>query len=364
MITRLTLQHFRNYTSWRLNVTQALVVLHGPNGAGKTNVLEALSLLAPGRGLRQANAKLWLQQNTPPTAAWGVVGKLADDLTLATGALPEDITGRKRHVQINGAACKSANDLNDHMGLTWLTPQMDGLFLADAADRRRFFDRLLYAHQPSFAKHLARYDHALRQRNRLLKMPNTAQNTKLWRQALTPTLVQEGVAIAAARLDFVQRLQIVANQLYLPFAIPHITIDGTLETLLQTNPASSVEDWFATQLNAPNSPDMAAGSTQIGPHRSDFVVAQASNNQLGALCSTGEQKSLLIAIVLAHTQLLQKSVRPHVLLLDDVVAHLDEHRRQNLLSWLADNNPGQVWLSGTEANLFDVLAHKAQFVGL
>jgi DNA replication and repair protein RecF len=289
-----------------------------------------------------------------------VVGKLADNLTLATGAWPEDPSGRKRHMQINGVACKSANDLNDHASFTWLTPQMDGLFLADASDRRKFFDRLLYVHQPSFAKHLARYDHALRERNRLLKTPNTQS----WRQALTPTLVQEGVAIAAARVDFAQRLQATAQQLHLPFAIPHLVIDGTLENMLLEKPASMVEDWFTSQLNAPNSPDIAAGSTQIGTHRSDFVVAQASNAQLGALCSTGEQKSLLIAIMLAHTQLLQKSLRPHVLLLDDIVAHLDEHRRQNLLSWLAENNPGQVWLSGTEAELVDVLQAHAQFVGI
>lgn len=337
-----------------------MVVLHGQNGAGKTNVLEALSLLAPGRGLRGANASLWRQQNTPSHAAWGVVGKLADDLTLATGVAPDDATGRKRHVQANGTPCKSANELNDHMGLTWLTPQMDGLFLAESGDRRKFFDRLIYAHQPSFAKHLARYDHALRERNRLLKTPNT----QLWRQALTPTLVQEGVAIAAARLDFVQRLQLAAQQLQLPFATPTITIDGALENMLLTQPASMVEDWFATALNAPNSPDVLAGSTQLGTHRSDFVVSQASNGQLGALCSTGEQKSLLIAIMLAHTQLLQKSIRPHVVLLDDIVAHLDEHRRQNLLAWLAEHNPGQVWLSGTEPELFDVLQGRAQFVGI
>lgn len=360
MITQLTLQHFRNYTAWRLACDSPVMVLHGQNGAGKTNVLEALSLLAPGRGLRGANAALWRQQNTPAAAAWGVVGKMGDDLTLATGAIPDEPLGTRRHVQINNAPAKSQHDLNDHMGMTWLTPQMDGLFLADSGDRRKFFDRLLYAHQPSFAKHLARYDQALRNRNRLLK----TQGAAAWRQALTPILVQEGVAIAAARLDFVQQLQQAAQTLNLPFATPHITIDGAIETMLQTNPASVVEDWLTEQLNVHTQNDIATGTTQIGTHRSDFVVAQASNGQAGALCSTGEQKSLLIAIILAHTKLLQKNYRPHILLLDDIVAHLDESRRQTLLNWLADNNPGQVWLSGTEAALFDVLAERAQFVGI
>ncbi|MCB9946965.1 MAG: DNA replication/repair protein RecF [Rhodospirillaceae bacterium] len=375
-VTRLNLAEFRNYESLRLEVDGRPVVLTGPNGAGKTNLLEALSFLAPGRGLRRAGLTEVARRPAgtaaaaPPAAPWAVSARLAlagsgGGVTIGTGLDGDGAAVQARRVvRIDGRPAKSQTALGDWLSVAWLTPQMDRLFLEGPGERRRFLDRLAYGLEPEHARQLSEFDSALRERGRLLKDQRDSGRPAdpLWLDVLEERLAGSAVAVAAARRDFVRRLAaaIAAAGDTGPFPRPLLSVVGTLEQALDGAPALAVEDAYRGRLKVGRRQDMAAGTTLDGPHRSDMAVVHAANGRPAADCSTGEQKALLIALVLAHARLLasDRGAVP-ILLLDEIAAHLDQARRTALFAALLGLG-AQAWLTGTDGALFGELGQEAQ----
>lgn len=360
-LSQLNLQNFRCYESARLEgIGGGLVVLCGPNGAGKTNVLEAVSILTPGRGIRGVPA-LDMQRHDSPNA-WGVSAKVmtgGGEVSLGTGLNPATA---RRAVRINGVDAKSQMALSDYISCLWLTPQMDRLFIEAASGRRRFLDKLVFTFDAGHSGRVTRYENAMRQRSKLLQEEKPDPS---WLDGLEFQMAETGVAIAAARLDFAIRLQRSCNQGtpeeedFFPKA--RLAVKGTIEELLQNMPAVEVEKMFAYQLKQSRALDAKTGGAASGPHKSDLSVIYAAKKMPAAHCSTGEQKALLIGLILAHGRMMTaERGSPPVLLLDEVAAHLDEGRRSALFERLLDLG-GQVWMSGTDSILFDSIARKAQF---
>ena len=347
-LTRLTLRQFRNHDATRLDGLARFNVLVGENGAGKTNVLEAISLLAPGRGLRRAQPADMAARGGD--GSFAVAAELEDGaLVLATHTEPR-APGR-RLVRINGAQ-GPATRLAEWLSLTWLTPAMDRIFAESAGGRRRFLDRLVLARLPSHARQSARYETALRERNRLLAEP--FEPDPAWLDALEVQLAQNGAAIAHARAELVADLSRVLDALpEAPFARPTLAY-------LAEHPAD--EEALARALREGRRRDRAAGRTLTGPHRDDLSVRLAAKDAPAAACSTGEQKAMLIAIVLAHAELAHLQTgeprRPRLLLLDEIAAHLDPLRRAALYERLAASG-AQVWMTGTEMAPFAEIAGEA-----
>ncbi|WP_394652717.1 DNA replication/repair protein RecF [uncultured Sphingomonas sp.] len=332
MLSRLVLTDYRNHAATTIVVAPGFVVLAGDNGAGKTNVLEAVSLLAPGRGLRRA--ALSAIARVEGGGGFGVAATLVSGDEVATGTLAS--APERRIVRINGATA-TANALAERFSILWLTPAMDRLFVEPASERRRFLDRLVLALAPAHAHHAARYEAAMRQRNRLLADETPADPT--WLGALEGAMGDHGAAIVAARRATVDALNDRLAGAPGGFARAGLTIDG------------GEEDDLARRLADGRRRDAAAGRTLVGPHRSDLVVTHLDKGQPAAISSTGEQKALLFGIVLAHAALVaDRTGRPPILLLDEVAAHLDPHRRAALFDALS--GVGQVWMTGTEAALF------------
>lgn len=363
-LSQITLQNFRCYEQVRLeNLTSGLIVLCGPNGAGKTNILEAVSIITPGRGLRSVKA-LDMQRYDSPQP-WGVSAKVMtgdSEVTLGTGLNPEN---DRRIVRINGVTAKSQIALSDYLACLWLTPQMDRLFLDAASGRRRFLDRMIFAFDPGHSGRVTRYENAMRQRSKLLQEEKRETS---WLNSLESQMAETGIAIAAARLDFIQRLQNSCaladseEENYFPKA--NIIAKGTIEELLQKSPAVEVEQMFAYQLEQSRERDAQTGGAATGPHKSDMDVTYATKNVKAAHCSTGEQKALLIGIILAHGRLMAaERGAPPVLLLDEIAAHLDEDRRRALFERL-EKLGGQVWMTGTDPVLFESIDQKAQFFAI
>lgn len=361
-LTRLDVREFRCYAQARLELDRRPVVLTGPNGAGKTNLLEAVSFLAPGRGLRRATLAEVRRHAAPPEAVWAVSGRL-ESPGLAGGAVQigtgQDAEGSgRRIVRIDGTAVSSQTALGDYLALVWLTPQMDRLFLEGASNRRRFLDRLVYGFHPDHAGRLAAYEHALRERSRLLK---EGRRDDRWLAALEETLATTGVAVAAARREVVGWLDGVAGDAAdSAFPQARMRMAGGVEEALADRPALAVEDWLRARLAENRRADAAAGGATLGPHRSDLAVRHAGKAMPAEHCSTGEQKALLIGIVLANARLLTASRGlPPVLLLDEVAAHLDSLRREALYEALLALG-GQAWLTGTDAALFAAFGDRAR----
>ncbi len=354
----LNLSHFRCYNNARLeSISNGLIVLHGANGVGKTNILEAISLLSPGRGLR--GAKVMEMQSIHSKKPWAVAGELTTDygcIRLGTGL---DAATEKRIIRVNGQTARGQSALGEHMICVWLTPQMDRLFLDAASHRRRFLDRLIFAFDPGHSGRVTRYENAMRQRSKLLQ--NSGDST--WITGLEAQMAETGCAIAAARLDFVARLQAACDKSassFFPRAL--LAAHGMVEENLQKISALEAEENFAKQLYEARKRDAITGGAAAGPHKSDLHVVYAEKNMAAAQCSTGEQKALLIGIILAHAALIQaERGAPPILLLDEVAAHLDENRRQALYE-LLEKLGGQVWLTGTDYNLFSAIKGKAQFL--
>jgi len=375
-VTRLTLTDFRCYGSLRLDVDVRPVVLTGPNGAGKTNLLEALSFLAPGRGLRGARlgqvgrqmkrAGISVVARDDETAtSWAVAATLATPdgpLDLGTGlaAGMTERRGERRAVHINGQPAKGVAALARHVGAVWLTPAMDRLFSDGPAARRKFLDRLVTAFDADHAGRMAAYDHAYRQRLRLMR---DGGGDAPWFAAFEDTMARHGIALAAARHDLVARLNRDLAAATGPFPAACLALVGTVDGWLAEMPAVDAEDALRRSLWDERRGIVGAGA---GPHRSDLGVAMtapghASHGQPAALCSTGEQKALLISILLAYARL-QRAKRGHapLLLLDEVAAHLDQNRRAALFAEVL-NLGAQAWMTGTDAALFDGFADAAQF---
>ncbi len=337
MLSRLVLTDVRNHAALALVPAPGFVVLTGPNGAGKTNVLEAVSLLAPGRGLRRAALTEVARSDGP--GGFGVAATLDDGVTLSTGALPA--APERRVVRINGAPAP-ATALAERVAVLWLTPAMDRLFTEAAGGRRRFLDRLTLAIEPGHAREGARYEAAMRDRNRLLTQPAPDPD---WLAALEAQMAQHGAAMDAARRRTVAALdQALAAQPAGEIARARIALDGW----------SGDANALAQALRGGRVRDAAAGRTLIGPHRVDLIVTHVDKARPAASASTGEQKALLLGIVLAHAELVATLAgRTPILLLDEVAAHLDPLRRGALFTRLSAL--GQVWMTGTERALFDAI---------
>lgn len=334
MLDRLVLTDFRNHDALTLAPARGFVVLTGPNGAGKTNVLEAVSLLAPGRGLRRA--ALGEMARTDGAGGFGVAATLADGTEIATGTLAS--APERRVVRINGAA-SAANALAERLSILWLTPAMDRLFTEPASGRRQFLDRLALALFPGHAVHAARYDAAMRSRNRLL---TEERPDREWLDALERRMAEHGAALDAVRRETVAALaERLAAQPAGDFPRAGLALEGW----------SGEPGDLAAQLRIGRARDAAAGRTLAGPHRVDLLVRHLEKDRAAALASTGEQKALMLGIVLAHAELVTaRTGVPPVLLLDEVAAHLDPARRAALFARLAGR--GQVWMTGTEPALF------------
>jgi DNA replication and repair protein RecF len=331
-LTRLTLTDFRSYGAASVEPGSGFVVLTGDNGAGKTNILEAVSLLAPGRGLR--GSPLGEMARKGGAGGFSVSARLGD-IDLGTGTLAT--APERRIVRIN-TATSSATALSEWLSIVWLTPAQDRLFSESAGERRRFLDRLVLALNPGHAHHATRYEAAMRQRNRLLAEDHADAD---WLAALELAMGEHGAAIAESRAALVESLSTrIAAEPDSVFARAGLSLTG----------------WdggdLPRDLAASRARDAAAGRTLIGPHRQDLTVTHLSKQQPAAQSSTGEQKALLLGIILAHADLVAEQVqRRPILLLDEVAAHLDPSRRAALFERL-DYGGGQVWLTGTEAALF------------
>ncbi|GJL85444.1 MAG: DNA replication and repair protein RecF [Micavibrio sp.] len=363
-ISSLKLHNFRCYEQAALSeLGSGLIVLHGPNGAGKTNVLEAVSFLAPGRGLRAAKVmEVQCREAPKPWAVAAQVQTKHENVRLGTGL---DAQTEKRIIRINEQNAKSQSALADYVACVWLTPQMDRLFIDAAGQRRRFLDRLVFAFDPGHSGRTTRYENAMRQRSKLLQDDDTPDIA--WLDSLESQMAETGTALAAARLEFAQRLQRACDKSaqdqpkseFFPRAI--LNVSGTIEELLHNAPALEVEEMFAYQLKQSREKDARVGGAATGPHKSDLLVRYAAKDMPADQCSTGEQKALLIGLVLAHARLIAaERGAPPILLLDEVAAHLDEDRRGALYDLLIDLG-GQVWLTGTEEKLFEAIESKAQF---
>jgi DNA replication and repair protein RecF len=367
-VERLTLTDFRSYRSLRVDMDARPVVLTGANGAGKTNVLEALSFFAPGRGLRGAKlnevsyALAADGSGAPGERPWAVAA------TLSTLEGPVDIgTGintandARREVHINGETVRSATALLEHLGIVWLTPAMDRLFTDGPGSRRRFIDRLVTTLDSGHSSRTAAYDQAYRQRLRLMR---DGDGDEAWFSALEDTMARHGVALAAARHDFITRLNRELAAAAGPFPSASISLEGTVDRWLTEMPAIDAEDAVRRSLFDERGGVQDGG---VGPHRSDIAVSMiapghVSHGQSAALCSTGEQKALLISLMLAHARL-QKEQRGHVpiLLLDEIAAHLDPDRRTALFGEILKLGV-QAWMTGTDSSLFKGLGESAQFM--
>ena len=341
-ITRLSLTDFRSYPDAVFDVRPGFVLLTGDNGAGKTNVLEALSLLSPGRGLRGAALSEMARIGGP--GGFGVAARI-DDGEIGTGTRAD--APERRIVRINGATA-SAAALGEWVSLVWLTPAQDRLFAETAGARRRFLDRLVLALDPLHAHDTTRYEAAMRQRNRLLAGERADGD---WIAALEAAMVEHGHALAERRAGLVEALDTrLASAPAGPFARAGLALDGFDAA------------GFAAALATGRTRDAAAGRTLTGPHRQDLQVTHRDKAMPAALASTGEQKALLIGIVLAHADLIgERHQRRPILLLDEIAAHLDAARRAALFASLAERG-GQVWMTGTEPAAFDAVSGNASWL--
>ena len=341
-VARLSLVDFRSYRDTSVAALPGLIVLAGENGAGKTNVLEALSLLSPGRGLR-GSALFEMARDDGP-GGFAIAARLADGTDIGTGTAPA--APDRRQVRINGAAA-AANAMAEWLSLLWLTPAMDRLFTDSPSGRRRFLDRLVLALEPDHARQAARYEAAMRARNKLLSDYDRADPA--WLDALEAAMSEHGAAITEARARTVSALQDrLALQPAGPFARAFIALE---------NSEAAID---SPSLRAARARDATAGRTLSGPHRADLSVRHADKNQPAERCSTGEQKALLLGITLAHADLVadRRGARP-ILLLDEVAAHLDPSRRAALFERLGASG-GQVWMTGTEMALFEDAPRQTQ----
>ena len=355
-LDRLTLTDFRSYAAATLETGSGMVVLTGPNGAGKTNLLEAISLLGPGRGLRGARVA---ELGRAGAAAWGVAGRFDGawgGFEIGTGTPPEG-PAERRVFRLDGAPARSQAELAERMATVWLTPQMDRLFQEGASGRRRFLDRLAWALEPGHAREVAAYDNAMAQRNRVL-----AQNGDPgWLTALEDAMARHGVAASAARRALVTRLDdVLADGALGGFPAARLNLRDATADALATGPALAAEDALRESLARARNRDRAAGAAVEGPHRADLALFHREKEVPAALCSTGEQKALLISTVLAHAGLIHaaRGFAP-ILLLDEIAAHLDAARRAALFAALA-RLPAQAWLTGTDADVFAPLRGMAQ----
>ena len=363
-IDRLRLADFRNFQTLSLDITSRFVVLHGDNGSGKTNLLEALSLLTPGRGLRRATYPEMARASG--SGGFSVRARLngpgGDGVDALTLVQPEPGAGAVRRLRVDEVQARSVDDLLDHCRILWLTPAMDGLFSGPAGDRRRFLDRLVLTLDPSHGRRSLDYERAMRSRNRLLAEDSRDAS---WLGAIESEMAGLGLALALARIETVQRLaNLLARRGDDPFPAAGLELVAGYPDLELARPAAETEDAIAERLANARGLDRASGRTLEGPHRADLLVTHLDKAMPAALASTGEQKALLIGLVLAHAELVAAAsgIAP-ILLLDEIAAHLDAGRRAALYSIL-DRLGVQAFMTGTDRNLFEALEGRAQMLSV
>ncbi len=355
-ITRLTLSDFRNYEGLRIAPARPLITLTGQNGAGKTNVLEAISLLVPGRGLRGSAFNVIARLGG--SASWAVAADIIvpnGDHKIGTGfegdPLAEDGGSTGRNCMIDGEAQRSPGALANHLKMMWLTPAMDRLFAGPASDRRRFFDRLVINFDTHHGARVSAFEKLMRERNFLLQDPRCDY---AWLSSVEAQMSEQAIAIAASRNEAASVLakHFAGHAEKSPFPWGLLQLKGEIEALIAAKPAVQAEAEYAMILKDSRNLDRAQSRTMKGPHRTDFSVLHGPKSQNAELCSTGEQKALLIGLILAQARAVKELIgAAPMLLLDEVAAHLDVHRRRGLFEALTALGV-QAWMTGTDTNLF------------
>ncbi|MGA8711712.1 MAG: DNA replication/repair protein RecF [Roseiarcus sp.] len=362
LVRRLMLRDFRSYAALDLAIEGRLVVLCGENGAGKTNLLEALSLLAPGRGLRRAELAECARRGGAGGFALSVeVDENGERRQLGSGWSPGDGEGgAERRNRIDRAPVASSRAFSDHVRVVWLTPAMDSLFSGPASERRRFLDRFVLAIDPTHGARVGQFERALRGRNKLLEEDRRNAG---WLDAIEREAAELGVAVAAARLECVNRLEALiaaGRDDASPFPWARLALEGEVETLASNGPALEAEDRYREMLFRNRARDAAAGRTLIGPHVGDLAVRHGPKDAPAASASTGEQKALLVGLVLAHARLVadMSGIAP-IALLDEIAAHFDPRRRAALFEALTRLG-GQTFLTGADPAAFAGLEGNAE----
>jgi DNA replication and repair protein RecF len=357
-IQSIALTAFRNYAAASLSFDGRHVVLTGDNGAGKTNLLEAVSFLSPGRGLRRAvyadAAKQGLEQGF---SIFTRLDGMDGEVEIGTGIAPGESGSRK--VRINGTEAKSSDELLDHLRVLWLTPAMDGLFTGPASDRRRFLDRLVLSLDPAHGRRAADFEKAMKMRNKLLE---ERRHDGTWLSGIEQQMAGLGVAMAMARREMLGLLTRLAGAGAAVGAFPTagLALSGFFDDAGDAA-AIDLEDRYRAMLEETRYRDQAAGRTLDGPHRSDLIVTHAGKDMDAARCSTGEQKALLTGLILAHARLTANMTGfAPILLLDEIAAHFDQSRREALFD-LIDELGGQAFMTGTDRHLFEALGERAQY---
>ncbi len=369
-LTRLALTEFRNYAHLAWRPAGRIAVITGPNGSGKTNLLEAVSLLSPGVGLRAARAGAWPRRIADDAAPvrWAVAGRFAGlrgIVDIGTGAPPEG-PGERRVFRLDGVAPRSQSEIAAHVAMLWLTPQMDRLFQEGAAGRRRFLDRLVWPLEPGHAREISAYGAAMLQRNRLLAQGGA--DTR-WLASLEDAMARHAVAASVARRALLARLNAtiaegtaIADDAAGAFPPAHLALLCPIAARLEHAPALAVEDWLRDVLAAGRAGDAAAGAARAGAHRADLAMRDLASGEAAERASTGQQKALLLSVVLGHAALLTAARgTPPLLLLDEPMVHLDAPRRAALCAALR-RMPAQALLSGTDAEPFAPLRGDAEWL--
>ena len=357
VVSRLELTNFRNHSHTQLDVGENCVVLHGQNGAGKTNILEAISLLAPGRGFRRARLSD-IDGGSPWTVfaeASGNIGEVSIGTARENNA--DDVD--RRAVRVDGEPLKSANRLSEYLSILWLTPQSDQLFLEGGTVRRKFLDRLVYGFDAAHARRVNRYEQAMRERNRLL---TTYGAEPAWFEGVEAQMAEIGTSIAFARQQAVEHINAVMQMSELSFPKAHLDLSGVVEQAVQSSlSATEVEELYRNKLAECRGDDKQTGRSSVGINRTEFLVTHLGKNAEAARCSTGEQKALLLAIILAEARASQLwHGRVPILLLDEVAAHLDPQKRAELYKEIQELNL-QAWMSGVSRDLFEEMLGNVAF---
>jgi DNA replication and repair protein RecF len=359
-IDSLHLSNFRNYVSLRLDdLASTPIVITGPNGAGKTNILEAISLFTPGKGIRGAKLEdMSHKAELHHANSWSITGEVEGIKGKSVISTFKPADSNKRVISIDGNTARTHNELSNLMSIIWLTPQMDQIFISSASTRRKFLDRLVYSFDGEHAKRVANYEFFMRERIKLLKRDRLDLE---WISVVERKMAEFAIAIAVARVQIIEYLQNEIDNFISPFPKAIISIKGSIENKVIGNPALQLEEEYKQGLLKNRGIDAQTGRTSIGVHKTDLKVVHAIKSMEAGYCSTGEQKTLLVCMILASARMtIKKRSYVPVLLLDEVIAHLDEDRRAFLLDDIR-RIKAQAWLTGTDLSVFSSLKNHATF---
>lgn len=354
-VSSFTLKNFRNYSSAQCEVSATVIVITGSNGIGKTNILEAISMLIPGKGLRKSS--ILEIENTESNAPWVVSASVEYGNAKYHIGTGRDQQNDKRIVKINGEVLKAQSKLAEYCSILYLTPEMDRIFTESRSERRGFMDQLATNFDPEHARRMAIYNYALKARKKLLENSNADPD---WITVLERRMAEQGVAIAASRLEKLEWTKDAIDQGISNFPKAILSLEGEVEGWVEKMPAIQAENLFKETLQNNRKLDRETGRTHTGIHRTDFIVYHREKNQDISICSTGEKKALLLAIILANARAKGVcSLGIPILLLDEVVAHLDDRRRSSLADEILSLN-AQCWMTGTDKTLFDPFQRSVQ----